>query len=367
MRTVLIEKESYGSFIARDDGKIIFIPYAVPGETCSIDIIKSKKDFSFGVINSIIEPSPLRTEPECAAFGICGGCDYLHVSYETELEFKKNIISDTASRIGKFTVNPSILHTVAAERFGYRSRCTVKSDGRNNGFYAKNSNSVIPFPENGCVLLSPHLNDYIKSNFLKSSQRLSLSCQNEVISGEGSNVNENENGFNFVHKSGSFFQSNRFLRSKMLQITSESAGKFSNALDIGCGCGFFTIPLSKNGKITGIDISSESIKSAEISKGLNESNAFFKTMDMNEIHVINTSFDLIIADPPRSGMDERTRKTVNKINPSRIIYISCSPPTWARDASDFISHGYKLDKVYFVDMFPGTMHIELISVFNYQP
>ena len=73
--------------------------------------------------------------------------------------------------------------------------------------------------------------------------------------------------------------------------------------------------------------------------------------------------DLILTDPPRAGMNSKTREAIKKINPEKIVYISCNPATWARDAGDFIRSGFILKSIDLIDMFPGTMHIELISEF----
>jgi len=75
--------------------------------------------------------------------------------------------------------------------------------------------------------------------------------------------------------------------------------------------------------------------------------------------------DLIVTDPPRAGMNSKARGIIKKISPEKIIYVSCNPSTWARDAGDLIKSGFKLDNIDLIDMFPGTMHIELISSFSF--
>ena len=362
MITVRIEKESYGSFIARSEGKIIFTEYVLPGELCRLNIIEEKKDFAFAELIEIIEPSDKRIEPACPNFTKCGGCDYLHAEYETELELKKNIIKDCSKRIGRFDFN-SVINTYSSDRFGYRSRCSVKSDGTQTGFYGKKSNEIIPFPANGCILLDPEINDFIKNNRISKDCRITIDSNGKVSDAYSTEIQEKELDFRYNHNSEGFFQSNRFLRSKMLELVIEKASGFSQALDLGCGCGFFTIPLSKQMKITGIDISKESISSAKKNNITNGTNAGFIRCDMNQIPQSLKNTDLILTDPPRAGMNSKTREAIKKINPEKIVYISCNPATWARDAGDFIRSGFILKSIDLIDMFPGTMHIELISEF----
>ena len=179
MITVRIEKESYGSFIARNEGKIIFTDYVLPGELCRLKLIEEKKDFAFAELVEVIEPSDKRIKPGCPNFMKCGGCDYLHTDYRTELEFKKNIITDSIKRIGRFDFSPEI-KTYASERCGYRSRCSVKSNGNQTGFYGKKSNTVIPFPGQGCILLDDAIKEFIQNNRITKDCRISKDASGKV-------------------------------------------------------------------------------------------------------------------------------------------------------------------------------------------
>ena len=364
MITVRIEKESYGSFIARNEGKVIFSDYVLPGELCRLRITEEKKDFAFAELAEILEPSAKRIKPDCPNFMKCGGCDYLHTDYQTELEFKKNIIVDSIKRIGRFDFSLEI-KTYASERCGYRSRCSVKSNGNQTGFYGKKTNTIIPFPVQGCILLDDAINEFIQNNRITKDCRISKDSKGNVSNTLSAEIIENELNFIYNHSSEGFFQSNRFLRSKMLELVIAQSDGFSQAIDLGCGCGFFTIPLSKKMKITGIDISKESIISAKKNNIANGTNARFIRSDMDSIPETIKSADLVITDPPRAGMNSKTREIIKKIRPDKIIYVSCNPSTWARDAGDLIKSGFKPESIDLIDMFPGTMHIELISAFTY--
>ena len=101
----------------------------------------------------------------------------------------------------------------------------------------------------------------------------------------------------------------------------------------------------------------------ENSKINNINNVKFFAKKAANIHPEEFSANIIIVDPPRAGLSKKARYTINKINADSVIYVSCNPSTWARDIKDFIKNNYKLEKLSFINMFPATDHIELISLF----
>jgi 23S rRNA (uracil1939-C5)-methyltransferase len=142
--------------------------------------------------------------------------------------------------------------------------------------------------------------------------------------------------------------------------------KTRSFLDIGCGVGFFSLYMAAAAKAGhGVDINKKSIAMARRNAAANNiSNVSFQAAAAAEINPARHECDVVFIDPPRAGLDKKSRRTVNAIKPERIVYISCSPPTFARDAADFIKGGYALDSLTFIDMFPCTQHIELISLFT---
>jgi len=93
---------SEGKSIARHDDKVIMVDHAVPGDIVDLKITSSKKSFSFAKVEKIIQPSPDRVEPFCSHFGTCGGCKWQHMSYEAQLKYKQQQVTDAFQRIGKF-------------------------------------------------------------------------------------------------------------------------------------------------------------------------------------------------------------------------------------------------------------------------
>ncbi len=348
------------------------VPYAIPGETVSVSITHDKKDFCFASIDTIIEKDHGRTRADCPYFTRCGGCSFLHVAYDRELEFKKIILEDSLVRIaGLGDGERPDIEVVHAGRYHYRSHATLKAKDGIPGFFRKGTNDFVPIGEKGCLLLAEELNIWLRENkslpddcriAIDSSSRVITSFQKDPI------VIDKAGGYIFTRTISSFFQSNSFLRDRMLEIVRNHADRcsFKTFLDIGCGGGFFSLALAglvKSG--TGIDISGENIRWARHNAKQNRiTNVEFLTMPSNRIHPERLHADLIVTDPPRAGIDKQTRQTIMTINPSMFAYVSCNPATFSRDAKDFIRGGYTLEKLTLIDMFPGTHHIELISLFR---
>ncbi len=371
---IKIEKPVYEGYgLGFHDGKAVFIPYAVPGDTAEIEIIADKKSHCFGKIIKIAESSPDRVTPECPNFGICGGCDYLNINYDKELSFKKYILKDTLGRIGRIRKDmlPEI-SVISSGRYHYRSHAEIKCDNGQAGFFERNSHSLVPFPSDGCRLLSRPVIDGISKTDCAGLKQFKIAAAHDgecvISTGAQADIHESENGISYGRDISSFFQANSLLRSKMLDTVRENAelAPADSFLDIGCGVGFFTLYLSQfGGAGTGIDIDRDAIKWARRNARLNSrGNVKFSALSASDIKPGREKYDVIIADPPRPGLSKKSRDAVAGINPGRIVYVSCNPATFARDAADFLAAGYHIKELALIDMFPATYHIETICLFT---
>ena len=375
MDTILIEIEKpvYGGYgLGHVDGKTIFVPFSLPGETCEVTIREDRGQYAFAELHAIRKHSPKRIVPECPAFGICGGCSYLHTDYSHELELKKDILADTLKRTAHLDTDriPPI-DIVYSNRSEYRSHITVKVRDGKPGYFLRESNEHVPVPPKGCLLAAPELNSYLLSEKLHDGDlRISMSSDHGIItsSAPAGIIQEHEEGILYNHDVNGFFQANRFLRSRMLRITGEMCSPHPGQafLDIGCGCGFFSLYLAKHGAHgCGFDVNRKSIEMARHNAEINGIKGItFEFKPACDIHPGRYNANIVIADPPRAGLDKRTRKTISAIKPEKLIYVSCDPSTFARDCGYFTGAGYRLKTCTLIDMFPGTYHIEVISCFE---
>jgi 23S rRNA (uracil1939-C5)-methyltransferase len=193
----------------------------------------------------------------------------------------------------------------------------------------------------------------------------------KVLHGPGY-IEEEILGLRFRITPGSFFQTNSRQTENLYRTAIEMAQVESGEtlLDLYCGAGTIGLcvaSLAKN--VIGIDIEHEAIDSARVNAEINglENCRFYagpvrKVMLQDELR--DCVFNPIIIDPPRVGMHPRALKRLLEISPQKIVYISCNPATFARDARQLADGGYNLGKVIPFDMFPHTMHIELVSCFE---
>lgn len=369
---IKIDKPAYGGYgLGFHEGRACFVRYAVPGDEAIVELYQEKKDYCYGRIKELTKKAESRIEPECPNFGSCGGCDYLNVEYAAELALKKEIVLDTMRRTGRFSQDelPEI-SIISAERHHYRSHASVKSSRSAFGFYEKDSNRIVAFPEAGCLLLAeelvqglgplPKTGGEIKIGFSGESGFVSsLDKDRKIV--------ENERGIRYERGLSLFFQANRFLRGRMLDTVKEHSQTDGNGsvIDIGCGVGFFALHLAKNVKTAvGIDIDKESITWARRNAKLNMvDNAIFKKLSASELSSLRGGFETAIADPPRAGLSAKAREALKAGAPECIVYVSCNPSTFARDARDLASGGRRLRRLTMIDMFPATCHIELIGLF----
>lgn len=149
----IISMSSDGAGVCRIDGTVVFVPFALVGDFLKVKILKVKKNIAFGKIAEVIRPSEFRVNPSCGSFGKCGGCSLLHMTYESQLEYKRNKVSEAIKRIGKLNVD--IEKTVPSEPFGYRNKALIpvgkdKEGKLCAGFYRRQTHDIIPFEK--CVI-----------------------------------------------------------------------------------------------------------------------------------------------------------------------------------------------------------------------
>ena len=138
IKTVTTEKFLFGgNSLAKIDNKSVFIPYAIPGETLSINIVQHKNDYDNAEIIEIINPSEHRVTPPCKYYGICGGCNMMHIDTDYQHELRKQMLIDTFAQF-KIDVSDKI-EIIKAEDYNYRSRFQFT----NGGLSQKNTNNII--------------------------------------------------------------------------------------------------------------------------------------------------------------------------------------------------------------------------------
>ena len=350
-----------GEGIGRLDGKIVFVPHALPGESVEIEIIEDKGSYAKARL--------AKSEP------VCGGCPLINYPYEKQLAWKEKHVRDCLERIAKLD-NPKINPIVGMDNpFAYRNKCEFKVG------------ASLPYCNVDCEDcpiqndLTKEVVNQFKANPTKNAEELivrttqtgehmayTIQKSDYVLLYSGKNIIhdyiETDMGKLTVEVDPfSFYQVNPTQTSKLYSIAQKYAAptEEDTILDLYCGCG--SIGLSMAGHARRV-IGVESVKSAVLLANRNAVlnrivNATFvcgkaETAVAEKLQGVNAN--IVILDPPRAGCKESLIKTVEEIGPDRIVYISCNPSTLARDIARF--KDYKFIEATPVDMFPHTAHVE---------
>lgn len=379
METVRIKKIVYGGLgLSHHEGRTLFMPYTAPGDLVEFRVEQEKKGCIFASPLRIVEPSPRRIEPECPIFGECGGCHLLHLSYEDEIEIKKESLLESLERIGG--AKTAVEHSIQSpERFGYRNHTQFRVDAEGRpGFAMRESNRIVPFPPEGCLLLSPSMREAIAE-----LPRESLPRGDEVRAREDAfgkvhfwglvdhpgppDLLMKAGGFSYPVSPGSFFQVNSLQNENLLEtVLSMPLRTRRRLLDLYCGVGFFTLPMSRIvNEAIGVEKDPAAVRGANAALRLNKViNVSYRKGPAEQVIGKIRDIDLVVADPPRSGIPEKVLRRIIKLRPAEIILVSCEPPTFSRDARKLIETGYILTRLDLVDLFPGTYHVETAALFR---
>ena len=407
-----------------DPGKAIFVPFALEDETIEASIVEQKRGFARGRVEKILQPSSQRVEPPCPYFGRCGGCHYQHVRYEHQLGIKAGILKESFRRAAKLELETEIkIHPSPPWNYRNRSRLQVRTaPDFALGYYKFNSHEVLPVEQ--CPVSSPLINRAISAFWRMGRERelpgsireieffvnvedsellIEVSCESGTpstpirewadaarrtlpeitgivaykmdaprtgkrgvskriaASGRGE-INYKVDETFYRVSAGSFFQINRYLVKELVPaVCREADGDI--ALDLYAGVGLFSTFLSRRFAQV---IAVESSQTSHLDL-LHNSPANVKAVRATSADFLQSAPgklrpDLVVVDPPRSGLGETVVQSLAGLGAHRMTYISCDPATASRDLVGLLSSGYRIEQAHLVDLFPQTYHLE--SVFH---
>ena len=416
-----IEKLVYGGKgLGRLNGKAVFVPQVAPGDLVVAEETAQKSGYSEAKVVKILERGRSRVKPKCPYFGKCGGCDWQHVRYSDQVEAKRLIVEENLQKIGKIK-KPNIDEVVPSPSpWNYRNRAQIKVKAGRVGFFAKNSHFVVDVER--CPLLKEDIEDIFPK--LKELLRelptqpaefhVYSSSKDEVLLKivyqgrfkrfdiplerlrEILEVNlvgygiyrTNREGyperldffgrdftyeivdkFKFRVSADSFFQVNRFQVGNLIDRVARVAMEHQYMLagDLYCGVGTLTIPVGRYvHRAFGVESNFWAVSDALYNKDINglRNIQFFCRETEEALKIVKDySPDLVIVDPPRSGLNEKIVRTLAALpRIKKIVYVSCNPSTLARDIAAFHQFGVNMERAKVLDMFPQTYHVETIAV-----
>ncbi|HEY1718596.1 MAG TPA: class I SAM-dependent RNA methyltransferase [Verrucomicrobiae bacterium] len=370
-----------GEGVGRVDDFVVFVPFVIVGETVEVEITEVKKNFARAKLLRVEKSSLERVTPECRYFGACGGCQYQHIAYATQLRLKHKQISDLFERVGKIPADKIAPVIPSPQPYGYRNRIMIRSQWNGPakklviGFIRADNNFVEDIEE--CKIAEPAISEQIKNVRAnpppKGGIKIVLRIPPE----------------NWDVPPDSFFQNNFFLLPKLVETvrgflveqasslsssSSEHTGRMPvplkrHLVDLYCGVGFFGIETADLVEsFVGVEYDQLAITAARknaASRKIN--NGEFVSAKVEEVlpellKKFSPEKTSVILDPPRKGCLPETLRLLRETRPAQVIYVSCHPATMARDLNILCADGvFELARVQPLDMFPQTQHVECVA------
>jgi 23S rRNA (uracil1939-C5)-methyltransferase len=400
----------------RGRGKAVFVPFVLAGEEIEAGITDEKPGFARAKVNTIVEPSPHRTTPPCPHFTRCGGCHYQHAAYEHQLEIKKDILRENLRRIAKLELQCEIqAHPSPPWNYRNRSRLQVRTQPEfAAGYFKFASHELLAVEE--CPISSPLINRGIAAlwqagragkivegvreveffaNADDTKMLIEVLCapearraavrawaeelcatmpeivgvaafrepqkgvQEPLVAVGAEELTYQTKTSTYRVSASSFFQTNRFLTDELVNIV--TAGRSGElALDLYAGVGLFSTALACNHRhIISVESSQTAAGDLQYNLPVNGKAVRAATeQDLTETHGVVP--DLVVVDPPRSGLGDAVTRALAGLSAPRLTYVSCDPATLARDLVPLQAAGYRVEEVHVVDLFPQTYHIESV-------
>ena len=384
-----VNHQGYG--VARINNKVVFVENAITDDVVDIEIVKEYKKYALGEVVNFVSMSKEHITSACPYYDKCGGCQISHITHKAQLDFKKEKMRNIFSRYLDMEISPKI---ISVNEYNYRNKVVFHIKDGKLGFYEDGTNKLIKI--DNCLLLDERINNLIplfnnfdltyvekimvrvtskevmvvfygfidKIDVLKKyvSSIILVNIKEKLLYGK-SYIKEEVNGLKFIISYNSFFQVNTKAMVRLYDKVLKYANltKEDDVLDLFCGTGTIGIYLSMYCKsVLGVEIVEEAIKDANINKELNNiDNSSFICGDVDR--VINEKFNqnVLVVDPPRSGLNKNTKNVILNNGFDRIVYVSCDPMTLVRDLKD-LSSKYEFKEITLVDMFPNTYHVECV-------
>lgn len=349
------------------DGKAIFVPGALAGETVMCNIIEEKRGFSRAELVEILITSPNRTHPVCNKYGICGGCDLMHTTYEHQLSIKSEICKEAFRRIGGMDLET--IEVVPSKPLAYRNRVQFhKSANRTIGFKKRSANEIIPIDT--CPIACETINTFLsKKEFNNQLDSLEdrfvvIGTDEKVYFQPKEHIDISLGGKKVSFGTDVFFQNNI----GMIPDIAGYMGHFlqgETLLDLYCGVGLFgTLFSDRFEHIISVEMSKKSIGWAKTNIPGSENHTFFAG-DVDKwlkTRKKTKKYDTILVDPPRNGLSKKMRSFLSAVETGILMYVSCNPVTQARDIKELAAGGYKLLELKAFDFYPQTSHIESVAI-----
>ena len=381
-----------GHCVARVEGQVVFVRHAIPGERVRIEITGESKRFLRADAIEVLTASPLRVTPPCVYAGVCGGCDFQHVSLAGQRDLLGRVVREQLQRLAGIEWDGEV-EAVDETGLGWRTRVTfATAESGALGLRKHRSHDVVEIDR--CLIAHPGLPDVLAARWKAKSVEAIVSSAGEtlvvveephgavpkvksggVVTTGGTrirgktSVTETALDHEFRVSGSGFWQVHPASASTLVQAVLDggqvSAGQ--TVADLYAGVGLFTAFLADAAGETGAVFSVESDPAGARDARRNlHSFGSVKLVDLPVEEALREgalgeNIDVVVLDPPRTGAGKSV-PLIAGLNAERIVYVACDPAALARDLASFRAEGYRLEKLRAFALFPMTHHVECVAV-----
>jgi 23S rRNA (uracil1939-C5)-methyltransferase len=416
-----IEKPaSGGRMIARHLGQIVLVRGAIPGERFVAWIERAEKRMAYAVTREVLEASPDRRP--AGDDPLCGGALYSHIAYERQPAIKSDVIRDAFGRVGRYPIEHAI-DVMGSPEDGYRMRARLHVHGGRAGFYREGTHQLcdaaptqqlraetvaavarlasalereargavasISIAENIAaderaahieLMAGARVSDETLERAAAEASLPGASAR-DVASGRFQSVGHpvvvdplpaltggRVASGTLQRHAESFFQGNRYLLPALVDAVAAAVPDAGEVLDLYAGVGVFSVALAALGHLEVTAVEGDRAGGADLRDNARAQEPRLKVHVMRVEDYLASRRDrrlaTAIVDPPRTGLSKDAAEAIVRQAPARLVYVSCDPPTLARDARRLLDAGYRLESLRAFDLFPNTPHVESLAVFT---
>jgi len=348
-----------GDGLGHIDQQVVFVPYTMPGDKVRLKVVQDKGTFLIAELLEVLEPAPDRIIPSCSYFGKCGGCDWLHIPYELQLEVKVEQLLETLQRIGGLA-DVAVDKIIASPApMNYRNR--IQGNLRDGTFHYmhRGSNKLIAIDE--CQIADDLINRRLAQGFeVDTTAKVEVAVSDDEVTVVPVNAKHSTGlGFRQVNS-----QMGEELTNLVLHAVQGSDCLVVN--DLYCGRGEWTNAIARllpAASVFGIDSMADNINLARAcATEMDLVNVeYHQSLVEEALDKFKVKNSFCIVDPPRAGLDAAVSKALCKRLAKELVYVSCHAATLARDLKILTAGGYKVTSVQPLDMFPQTSHLECMA------
>lgn len=407
MATVTVELDSMahgGEAMGRYEGQPIFVPLGIPGERVRVEVEEKRRRFWRGRITEVLEPSSERVRPPCPSFGLCGGCQWQHLSYAAQLRWKHHLVVDQLRRLGGQGDVPVNAVLGMEEPWAYRNHVQLVADGDGRlGFQALRSHDVVAI--DSCWITHPLIDDLWGVLDIEGWRADGVVLRAGAETGEGLVVLEGDDddppevvidapvaclyrtrsgrtevlaGDGYYHEvlagrtlrvsAPSFFQVNTAQAERLIEVVRGllALQASETLLDVYCGVGgTFALTVGRDaGRVVAMEEAPSAVADARANLLPDEAVTVIAGRAEDVLSSLDLKVEAVVVDPPRAGCAPEVLRAIAATGAGRIAYVSCDVGTLARDVARLSDLGYTLRAVQPVDMFPQTRHVETVVLMS---